>query len=114
MIFFQSSQFLQSVVANTQFHVKCNMIARCFFMTMNPKYLFFERSKLLNESHFSLHENVFSLIKRVKHLSEFSDFLLLKVLAIKHNSLQQPIFIMYFLKSPTFLVYVECHSYPER
>ena len=50
------------------------MIAMCSFMTMNPKHLFYDRSKLLNESHFSLHDNVFPLIKRVKHLSEFSDF----------------------------------------
>ena len=49
---------------------------------MNPKYLFCEKSKLLNESHISLHENVFLLIKRVKHLSELSDFQLLEVLAI--------------------------------
>ena len=58
------------------------MIAMCSFMTMNPKHLFYDRSKLLNESHFSLHDNVFPLIKRVKHLSEFSDFLLLEALAI--------------------------------
>ena len=29
------------------------------FMAMNTKYLFYERSKLLNESLISLHENVF-------------------------------------------------------
>ena len=65
-----------------KFYVKCDVIAKCLFMTMNPKYLFYERSKVLNESQFSLHKNVFPLIKRVKHLSEFSDFLLLEVLVI--------------------------------
>ena len=43
-------------------------------MIVRPKY-FFKRSKLLNESHIFLNENVFSLNKRVKHLSELSDFL---------------------------------------
>ena len=48
---------------------------------MNPKYIF-SRSKLLNKTHISSNENVFSLIKRVKHLAEFPDFPLLEVLAI--------------------------------
>ena len=47
---------------------------------MNPKYI--SRSKLLNKTRISLKENVFSFIKRVKHLAEFTDFLLLEVLAI--------------------------------
>ena len=42
----------------------------------------FSRSKLLNKTHISSNENVFSLFKRVKHLAEFTDFLLLEVLAI--------------------------------
>ena len=36
----------------------------------------------MNETHISLNENVFSLIKRVKHLAEFTDYPLLEVLAI--------------------------------
>ena len=51
-------------------------------MTMNPKYVFYKRSKLLNKTYIFLNRNVFPLIKRVKHLSEFSDFLLLEILAI--------------------------------
>ena len=39
----------------------------------------------MNEMHISLNGKVFPLIKRVKHLSEFSDFLLLEVLAIYPN-----------------------------
>ena len=36
----------------------------------------------MNETHLSLNNNVFSLIKRVKHLAEFTDYPLLEVLAI--------------------------------
>ena len=63
--------------------MKCNMIASVFYDPESKiSFLAFVGSKLLNESHFSLHENVFPLIKRVKRLSQFSDFLLLAVLAI--------------------------------
>ena len=62
-----------------KFHMKCNLIEFSYvFMIISPKY-FFERSKLLNETRISLNEDVFPLDKRVKHLSEFSDFLLSKV-----------------------------------
>ena len=53
-------------------------------MTMNPKYLFYERFNLLNKNE-NENENVFPLTKRVKHLSEFIDFLLLEVSAIYYG-----------------------------
>ena len=62
-----------------KFHVKCNLIFTG--MMTNPKYVFY-RSKLLNETHISLNEDVFPLNKKVKYLSEFSDFLLPGVLSI--------------------------------
>ena len=86
IIFFQysqASQFLQSMVANTQFCfmqiiLVWNAIWQCavFFMIMNPKY-YFEWN-----SYISLNENAFPLNKRVTQLSEFSDFLLLEVLVL--------------------------------
>ena len=88
--FFQASQILQwcnlswtNSFVLCKFHVKCNLIVLSdnhVWALMNPKY--FSRSKLLNKTHISLNENVFSFIKRVKHLAEFTDFLLLEVLAI--------------------------------
>ena len=50
-------------------------------MIMKPQY-FFKRSKLLHETHISLNGDVFFLDKRVKHLSELSDFLLPEGFAI--------------------------------
>ena len=47
-----------------KFHVRCNLIATklCF------QNIFHLRSKLLNETHISLNEDVFPLNNRVKHL----------------------------------------------
>ena len=69
--FFQASQILQSGLT-------CRKYLILFYAIQN----IFSRSKLLNKTHISLNENVFSLIKRDKHLAEFSDFPLLEVLAI--------------------------------
>ena len=38
--------------------------------------IFLQKVYFFNETHISLNENVFSLNKRVKNVSEFSDFLL--------------------------------------
>ena len=67
-----------------KFHVKCNFDRAVWQLCMSTdeSKILFSRSKRLNKTHISLKENVFSLIKRVKHLAEFTDFLLLEVLAI--------------------------------
>ena len=66
-----------------KFHVKCNLIASCFFMTMKLNYFFsIKVQNFWMKLHVSLNENIFPLIKRVRHLPEFRDFLLLEVLVI--------------------------------